>query len=288
MNTQNTATKNLRTCVAFDNPGLAAEAADLARQLGLPVVSPEKTDDFDLIVLRTTRRLELRLLNDASLSGPVWVEFVAGPAGYRRRQSGREMLARAAGINKRRPVSVLDATGGMGRDAFLMAGYGCPVHVFEQNRIVAALLRDGLRRASEHPETQNTAARIRLTTGDSTLFLNTLAQQGGHIDVIYLDPMFPERVKTAKVKKELQVLQLLIGPDNNTDLLFAAALKAAGNRVVVKRPKSAPPLAGKSPSHSLIGKTIRFDVYMTIPSHPSLLPDRYPGGTRGKKQTGND
>jgi len=253
----------LRAGVAFDRPGLAAAAADLARQLELPLVSPA-ADDLDFVLFRTAARLELRWTGDAALAAPVWAEFVKGPAGYRRRRGGREMLIRAVGVRHDRPLSILDATGGMGRDAFLLAGCGCTVHIFERQPVVAALLRDGLRRAAENPETRESAGRIRLAAADSRKFLENMTNREKNIDVIYLDPMFPERTKSARVKKELQILRLLVGGEDDTERLLTAALNAARNRVVVKRPKSAAPLAGQKPSHCLSGGTTRFDVYMTI------------------------
>ncbi len=253
----------LRAGVAFDRPGLAAEAAGLARQLKLPLVPPV-AENLDFVLLRTATRLELRWTGDVALAAPVWAEFVKGPAGYRRRRGGREMLIRAIGVKQGRPPSVLDATGGMGRDAFLLAGCGCTVHIFERNPVVAALLRDGLLRAAENPETRESAGRIHLVAADSRKFLENMTNRGENIDVVYLDPMFPERTKSARVKKELQILRLLVGGEDDTKRLLTAALNAAGNRAVVKRPKSAPPLAGPKPSHCLNGGTTRFDVYMTI------------------------
>lgn len=255
--------RSLRAGVAFDRPEQAAAAADLARQLGLPLVPPV-ADDLDFVLFRTAARLELRWTGDVAPAAPVWAEFVKGPAGYRRRRGGREMLIRAIGVRHDRPPSVLDATGGMGRDAFLLAGCGCTVHIFERHPVVAALLRDGLLRAAANPETRDSAERIHLVAANSRKFLENMTNQGEDIDVVYLDPMFPGRTKSALVKKELQILQLLVGREDDTEQLLAAALNAARNRVVVKRPKSAPPLAGRKPSHCLSGTTTRFDVYMTI------------------------
>ncbi len=263
--------RSLRAGVAFDRPGLAAAAADLARQLGLPLVSPV-ADDLDFVLFRTAARLELRRAGDADWATPVWAEFVKGPAGYRRRRGGREMLIRAAGVKQGRPLSVLDATGGMGRDAFLLAGCGCTVHIFERHPLVAALLRDGLLRAAADPATRDSAGRIHLVAADSRKFLENMTNRGEDVDVVYLDPMFPERTKSALVKKELQILQLLVGGEDDTEQLLAAALNAARNRVVVKRPKSAPPLAGRKPSHCLSGTTTRFDVYMTMPPKTAAGP----------------
>jgi 16S rRNA (guanine1516-N2)-methyltransferase len=97
---------------------------------------------------------------------------------------------------------------------------------------------------------------------DSMSFLTDLTGSAQSYDVIYLDPMYPERSKSVLAKKEMQMLQKLIGHEEDAEHLLTAALAAAGKRVVVKRPKTAPPLADSSPTHSLSGKTTRYDVYM--------------------------
>ena len=172
------------------------------------------------------------------------------------------MLLRAIGFHKNKHLTILDATGGMGKDGFLMASYGCNVHLLERNKIVAALLEDGLRRALEHPETVDIAKRIQLTVMDSLQFLDVSASSQDIFDAVYLDPMSPERNKSALVKKEMQMLQKLIGHEDDTNDLFTRALLTARQRVVVKRPRSAAPLAGRTPSHSVGSKTTRYDVYL--------------------------
>lgn len=221
-------------------------------------------EDAGLILNLTHRHLEVSCPADPALTGPVLVEFVTGAAGYRRRLGGNEMLLRAVGLKKNRPYTVLDATGGLGRDAFILASHGCTVLLVERNPIIGALLADGLRRALAHPETTAAAARITLTVADSRQVLTTMGNEGQQVDAIYLDPMFPRRTKSAKVKKELQVLQLLTGKQEDGGELLAAALGTACSRVVVKRPKGAPPLPGPAPSHSHSGTTTRFDVYIRI------------------------
>lgn len=236
------------------------QALRLVQKLGLPIAA--EGERYDLILRCSETGLELFRPGDPLLTGSVRAEFVDGPSGYRRIRGGPEMLIKAIGHKKNTRTSVLDATGGLGRDAFIMASLGCQVHVVEKNPVAAAVLEDGLRRAAEHPDTKRISDRIRMTVGDSCNFL--LAEnRAAQFDVIYLDPMFPERSKSARVKKELQILQQLVGPDDDIEKLFTAALQKAGRRVVVKRPKTAPPLHGPSPTYSISGRTTRFDVYLT-------------------------
>lgn len=271
-----------RIGVAWTDPAQQAGASQLARTLGLPLA--EATEQFDCILHLTPLHLELSCPGHPSLRGSVRVDFVRGSAGYRRRQGGGEVLIRALGHKKNRRTVILDATGGWGEDALVMAVHGCEIHLVERNPVVSALLRDGIRRASEHPDTRDIASRLHLIAGDSLRVMERFARQGRLVDAIYLDPMFPDRTKAAKVKKKSQVLQLLAGRDNDADRLLAPALQSARNRVVVKRPRSAPFLAGTPPSHSYRGRTIRFDVYLIDVSKQGLPADTTPAGPRGRRE----
>lgn len=232
----------------------------LAKSLELPLVSD--VSGYDFLLSYVHGRLSLSMPNNPSQKGLVFAEFVKGSSGYRRKYGGKEMLLKAIGFSQNHPLSILDATGGMGKDSFLMASYGCRVHILERNPVVAALLEDGLQRASAHPDTSEITKRITLSVQDSCTYLKNYDDSGNMYDVIYLDPMYPGRSKSALVKKEMQMFQKLIGTDEDIEQLFKTACKAAGKRVVIKRPKNAPHLERQKPSHSLRGKTTRFDVYM--------------------------
>ncbi len=110
--------------------------------------------------------------------------------------------------------------------------------------------------------------RLTLQAGEGQTELSSLAPDR-RPDVVYLDPMFPERQKSADVKKEMRAFHRLVGADADADDLLAPALAAARYRVVVKRPRKAPDLAGRPPSHRVEGKSSRFDVYAL-----QKLPDR--------------
>ena len=163
------------------------------------------------------------------------------------------------GINKRPGPQVVDATAGLGRDAFVLADLGCEVVLLERSAVIYALLEDGLRRAalSDDAWLAGNVARMHLHQAEATQWL------AGHtVDVVYLDPMFPQRRKSARVKKEMWVFRALLGHDDDGSTLLQPALDAATYRVVVKRPLRAPPLADKTPGFSISGKAVRFDVYV--------------------------
>ena len=89
--------------------------------------------------------------------------------------------------------------------------------------------------------------------------LAALPQLATAPDVILLDPMFPERQKSALIKKKFQLLQKLERPCADEIELVNAAVAAHPRKVVIKRPLKGPYLAGRKPSYSLKGKAIRYD-----------------------------
>ena len=83
---------------------------------------------------------------------------------------------------------------------------------------------------------------------------------------VYLDPMFPERTKSAAVKKKFQLLHHLEQPCTDEESLVEAALAVHPRKVVIKRPVKGPLLAGVKPSYQLAGKAVRYDVL--VPPRP--------------------
>ena len=191
--------------------------------------------------------------------GAVWVDFTAGAAQHRRLHGGSELLAKAVGRSKQ--PTVWDATGGLGRDSFVLAGLGLNVHIFERHPAVYCFLADGLARALLHPDTAETASRLTLHHADAAEYMPRLAAEIGHPQVVYLDPMYPERRKSAAVKKEMAFFHELVGTAQNDAALLDAALATATARVVVKRPRLGDFLCGRKPDYQYTGKSTRFDVY---------------------------
>lgn len=237
---------------------LTNKAQCLATRWGLKVTS-EKDDIFQLQL--TEERLQLVKLDEPKL-GAVYVDFVEGAVAHRRKFGGGrgQLIAKAVGLKSGVNPTVLDATAGLGRDAFVLASLGCTVTMFERSPVVAALLDDGLARAYQDPEIGGwLQQRLTLQHNNS---LDGLSQLTSSHDVVYLDPMFPHRKKSAQVKKEMRVFQSLVGTDPDADALLPLAINAATKRVVVKRPSYANYLNDKKPSMQLDSKANRFDVYV--------------------------
>ena len=195
--------------------------------------------------------------------GAVYAEFVTGAAKHRREHGGGrgQPVARAIGLkgNNQTPC-VVDATAGLGRDALVLASLGCTVTMVERSPVAAALLADALQRAAADADTAAIATRLHLVHADAAQWLRTLPPDV-RPDVVYIDPMFPERGKNAAAKKDMQAFQQIIGDDEDSPALLVAAIAAAKNRVVVKRPRHGAAIAGVKPSASIDGQSTRFDLY---------------------------
>ena len=203
----------------------------------------------------------LALIDNDEIS--ICVDFISAEISHRLKQGHgkNQALAKAIGLNKRSNLKVVDATAGLGRDAFILASLGCEVLMIERAIPVAELLLDGMRRGKENIEIEPIVERLQLRIEDSINYLQAPTEKP---DVVYLDPMFPERKKTAKVKKEMQLLQRLHGVEQDNETLLNAALVCAKQRVVVKRPKGAEPFCGRPPTHVIETKKMRYDVYMCL------------------------
>ncbi|WP_018691540.1 class I SAM-dependent methyltransferase [Algicola sagamiensis] len=210
--------------------------------------------------------LSLKSLTEPNLNGVI-VDFVTGAAAHRRKFGGGkgQSIAKAIGLNKGVTPSVLDGTAGLGRDAFVLAALGCQVTLVERHPVVTALLEDGLKRAYADPEIGPwMQERMILQHWNS---LDILQGQISPPDVVYLDPMYPEKKKSALVKKEMRLFHELVGSDSDADGLLMIAKTLATKRIVVKRPSYAEPLDGQDPTLTFPMKKNRFDVYVLAGFH---------------------
>lgn len=188
---------------------------------------------------------------------PVYIDFLDEKFFRRQQQSGfSQHLARACGVTSSNKPFIVDATAGLATDTFILASLGCEIICIERNDLIAQLIIDALERAQK--VIPDVIARIHFIHGDAKKILKELNQQP---NVIYLDPMYPHRNKTALVKKEMRILRELVGADDDAEQLFEIAYQATKNRVVVKRHRLAKTIVEKKPTFSLTGKNCRFDVY---------------------------
>jgi 16S rRNA (guanine1516-N2)-methyltransferase len=236
-------------------PEFVERVGALADALGLP-----QTGEAEFALQLGADGLQLQELGPDA-SGPVRVDFLEGAVAHRRQHGGGngQMIAKAVGIQSGvRPV-VLDATAGLGRDAFLLAQLGCSVTLIERHPLIGALLADGLGRALRDLEVGPIIQRMDLRLGNAIELIKDWSEVPPQ--VIYLDPMFPHRDKSSRVKKEMRVFRPLVGGDDDAAQLLQVALELATHRVVVKRPRKAPSVDGQPPGYVLEGKSSRYDIY---------------------------
>jgi 16S rRNA (guanine1516-N2)-methyltransferase len=236
-------------------PHLAESAAAWAERLGLA-----QGGEAQFALQLGEQGLQLVELGPQA-PGPVRVDFVEGAVAHRRLFGGGtgQMIAKAVGVQPGVRPRVLDATAGLGRDGFVLASLGCSVTLIERQPLIAALLEDGLARAAADRDVGPIVAQMRLLTGNAIELMK--AWQGEPPQVIYLDPMFPHRDKSALVKKEMRLFRPFVGDDLDAPALLQAALALASHRVVVKRPRKAPIIDGGKPAYALEGKSSRYDIY---------------------------
>ncbi|VFP79743.1 Ribosomal RNA small subunit methyltransferase J [Candidatus Erwinia haradaeae] len=216
-----------------------------------------------LALVIKSSHLELQKRDEPSLGGII-VNFSSKLASYRRKFGGgkNEAVSKAVGIKKNYFPDILDATAGLARDAFILAACGCRVRMLERNPVITALLEDGLRRGYANQEI-GPWLRMRLTLLNiPSLFV--VKSLNPKPDVIYIDPMYPEKKKNSLVKKEMRILKSLIGADEDADKLLQCARMLATKRIVVKRPRYAQSLDGMQTNNFIKTKNHRFDIYSPI------------------------
>ena len=170
-------------------------------------------------------------------------------------------LAKAVGMKSNKNRTIVDATAGLGYDAFILASLGANVTLIERSKIMHNLLQEGISEAKSFGgEISNIISRMNLIFGDSKFILPDLLPE-----VILIDTMYKDRKKTALVKNDMRLVRDIVGSDSDYIQLIDVALNQASNRVVIKQPRYADQIDNIKPySHQILGKTIRYDVYMTI------------------------
>lgn len=190
---------------------------------------------------------------------PVIVDFLSGKLAHRRKFGGgknAEAVARAC-FKSTTEVEVFDATAGLGRDSYVLAYLGAKVHMFERNEVVRIILKDGLRRAYNSDESDFFKEHMILE--DALSIWDYMGDVKPYC--VYLDPMYPERKKSAQVKKDMRTFHEVVGADEDIENLLQSALSLADGRVVLKRPQYADVFMPNILVGQVISKSQRFDIY---------------------------
>lgn len=242
-------------------PGLEEPAMLLAQQLNLPLTLSQQVF-YDYLLIMTPDYIGLQKREGSSL--PLYVDFLSGKKSYRSQHTSikNEALARAMGLKGKTNPKIVDATGGLAGDAFTLAALGFEITLLERSSIIYVLVADGIRRAQQDSRIAPSVNRLRLVHADAIPWFQHLKAHE-RPEIIYLDPMFPERRKSALPRQEMLILHDIVGADADAGELLKAALACATKRVVVKRPRLAAVLVmNPAPSFSLSGSSSRFDIYL--------------------------
>jgi 16S rRNA (guanine1516-N2)-methyltransferase len=251
-------TKKFKIAISYTSPELRNKAEQLADKLQLAIAT--NPPDFEYLMLLTPDYLGLQKTGDQST--PLYIDFLSPQMQFRQRNASlkNESLARALSLKKNPTAKIIDATGGLARDSFILASLGFDVTLLERSPIIHALIADGIQRAQD---TLDSMQRLHLIHANAITWLAQLADNA-RPDIIYLDPMFEERKKSALPKKEMLIFHDIVGDDTDSAQLLNAALACAKQRVVVKRARLAQPLNEIKPSYSTKGNSCRFDIYLGL------------------------
>ncbi|MGE6361031.1 class I SAM-dependent methyltransferase [Psychrobacter glacincola] len=231
-------------------------------------------------ILLLDEKNKLSWLSDGLSVAPEWDKLQRRVVSAGRKS---ELLLQAVKITS--DSHVIDATAGFGHDSLILASTGAQVIMLEQQPLMALLLLVEQQRMSGLANWQKLMSRLHIINTDALGYFATLAADAiddtkeidmKAVDVVYLDPMFPEDSyqdsktgKGAKVGKHMQALHQLASPptlEQEEQLLQSAQAVIRQNaqtsgRVVVKRPQFAPLLAHQQPSESWHNEAVRFDGY---------------------------
>jgi len=244
--------------------------AKLALDRNKKIETEKNQPRVEVLVGSKSIRLRSKQLDERAVIG---ISFHNGAANHRRLYGGgkSQHLAKAVGVDQKKGLSVFDVTAGLASDSFVLASLGAKVQMLERSPVLALMIEEALLEAKSLENIDldllEIIDRMSVLQEDAVEWLSRQAQ--GLCEVIFLDPMFPERKKKAAVKKEMQVLQHLLMETEKSESdrleeeaeLLEVALSKAVHRVVVKRPRHAPVLAGKKPDYCIEGKSTRFDIY---------------------------
>ena len=187
--------------------------------------------------------------------------FIEGPILHRLKYGkGRgQNLAKAVGMKFNKNRTIVDATAGLGYDAFILASLGANVTLIERSKTMYNLLQEALTEAQNFGgDISAIIKRMDLIYGDSKDILPKLKPE-----VILIDTMYKERKKSALVKNNMRLVREIVGSDPDYLELIDVALNQASNRVVIKLPRYSDENNNYKPySHQILGKSIRYDVHM--------------------------
>ena len=252
--------------ISYTSDELKEKAENFAKSVGYPLELAHTNEVTSPINLNYTN--EFVELCDKEKNISIHIDFISGDLAHRQKFGGGrgQSIAKAIGLKQgASPPSVLDATAGLAKDAYVLACLSCSMTLVERSPVIVELIKDAIHRAEDDEHFKTILEKgFEVINQSSIEYLTKLSSEQNATlpDVIYLDPMYPDKRKSASVKKNMQILQKLLGKDEDTQELLNAALNVAKKRVVVKRPKGAENLTELKPTYTVESKKTRYDVYI--------------------------
>ena len=248
--------KNKQLVLYVDKNANIEEAKSIAKRLNIEIITNNK-ENFDILLSMDENGLAL-----VSENMKLYGDFSKSIKRIKQSNLQNEMLIHAAKMKgKKEKLIAIDATAGLGEDSILLAAYGYTVELYEKNPIIAELLKDAMERAKKISELKDIIERMKVHNEDSIIAMQKLQYNP---DIILLDPMFPERTKSALIKKKFQILHKIENPCLDENELLSSAIKANPKKIIIKRPLKGEYLAGIKPDYSLKGNSIRYDCIINL------------------------
>ena len=185
------------------------------------------------------------------------LDFLKGSINYRLQRAQHEKhLKKAIGKNKE-PQLILDGTAGLLSDTLIFLSLGHKVIACEQSRYIYLLISDAVRRAEEQLDFLENLILVNQNSIDTYL-------EKDNIDIVYLDPLFPQDKKQLKRSKSICALRDILKLEKIVtcdDKLFMKFNELKPKKIILKRPLKSE-IIYNTPNYQVKGKSTRFDIYI--------------------------
>ena len=220
-------------------------ADELSKKYNIPLINSKSTKSYISMDKKSILHFENNKLENS---------FIAGRFSTRIKQYQSEtLLKKAVGWQSSVQKHILDATGGLGHDSFILALLGQKITLLEKNTGLCILIEEALNNLPNLSYFNDAKNNISVINNDSRAFLSSAE----NFDVIYVDPMFNSK-KKLKRTKQMQFLDNYLEEYDDPSVEF---YKSNFKRLVIKKELRAAPSIKDCSAISFKGSSVRYDVY---------------------------